>query len=57
MWKIFAALNAGLKKLWQCEYVFAGRDSYSGERWHVRLKDLIEEMFDENIRRAYKFQL
>ena len=44
-----------IKKSWQGEYVFTGRDSYSGERWHVRLKELIEEMFDENICRVYKF--
>ena len=34
---------------------FRGRASYSGERWHVILKDLIDEMFDENICRIYKF--
>ena len=65
MWQISAALNADLKKicdyvphkkkLWQGEYVFTGRDSYSSERWHVRLKDLIRKMFDKNICRVYKF--
>ena len=44
-----------IKKLLQGEYVFRGRGSYSGGLWHVILKDLIEEMFDENICRIYKF--
>ena len=55
MLKIYAALNNDLKKmydydlykkLWQSEYVFSKRDSYSGERWRDKLKDLIDEMFD-----------
>ena len=65
MWKIYTALNSDFKKIydydaykkkqWQGEYVFSGRDSYSGERWCVKLKDFINEMFDENICRNYKF--
>ena len=41
--------------LWQGEYVFTRRGSYGGECWHVKLKHLIEEMFDENICRIHKF--
>ena len=40
------------KKLWQGDYAFRGRNSYSGERWNVKLKDCIEVMFNDNIRRV-----
>ena len=41
--------------MWQGEYAFSGRESYSGEHWNVKLKDIIEKMFNENICRVYKF--
>ena len=44
------------KKKWQGEYAFSGRDNYSGEHWNVKLKDIIEEMFNENTCRVCKFQ-
>ena len=43
------------KKKWQGEYAFSGRDNYSGEHWNVKLKDITEEMFNENNCRVYKF--
>ena len=43
------------KKIWQGEYAFSGRDNYSGAHWNVKLKDLIEETFNENICRVYEF--
>lgn len=62
MWKIYTTLNSDLKRYDPYKKIiagricfFRGRGSYSGERWHVILKDLIEEMFDENICRIYKF--
>ena len=44
-----------IKKTWQGEYIFSGRDNYSRERWCVGVKDLIEEMFNEKILTIYKF--
>ena len=38
------------KKLWQGDYAFRGRNSYSRGRWNVKLKDCIEVMFNDNIR-------
>ena len=44
-----------IKKIWQGEYIFSGRDNYSRESWCVGVKDLIEEMLNEIILRIYKF--
>ena len=44
-----------IKKIWQGEYIFSGRDNYSRESWCVGVKDLIEEMLNEKILRIYKF--
>lgn len=64
MWKIYTTLNGDLKKiydfdpkkkLWQAKSVLSKRENCSGELWSGRLKDLIEELFGENICRIYKF--
>ena len=46
-----------MKKLknWQGKYILTERDNYCGERWHVRLRNHIEDKFDEKIPRIYKF--
>ena len=55
MWKIANRLSKVLRKiynyhaykskLWQGEFEFVGRDSFSNDQFRVDLKDSIEEMF------------
>ena len=65
MLKIYKTLNTDLKtiynhnsykKIQQGGYAFSGRDNYGGAHWNVKLKDLIEEIFNENICWVYEFQ-
>ena len=44
-----------IKRTWEGEYVFSGRNKYIRERRCLGLKDLIEERFNEKIHRISRF--